>query len=435
VNRERSLHFEVLFEERFDSQDAADELADLLLSMPGFVSPLTVYWEDGKRRIGLKARDIERISSSIRFARTGADGISYGEIEIRAQRIPDFHVFVQWNHPRRIGLNAVFGYVPMNSETHGDNAVTYFSTWVLSAAERRLGLVYGNIETLAEWSAKMTKKEPPSGVDLRQWLDKPQISPKAPPKAITDIVWTNLFGRPYVELIGRDKLLSAPANKLNELPSGAIMLQVSESPSDFGTGRYKERCEDVKKHLGQEYFFDWENPNRDYPMPKLNVEYAKPKEYTEEELEQLMERAGIPKPADASNPEDKEWLNGLRDWVDHNDDYAKRFTELVRDKRGSLDFSIDSLKVLDKYILKRRKRDREADADFVLMASAYLAQVLARNSPSGGRAKIRVDLGKNHAVVELPNGLVAVPMARIANLWNLGREEETYLYAKTLLGR
>jgi len=264
-------------------------------------------------------------------------------------------------------------------------------------------------------------------------MENPPPHPKHPPEAITDIVWLNIFGKPYVDLIGRGRLLSCPAHSVTELEGGAIVVQVSESPLDYGSAEYAVRCKAVKDHIGRDYFFDWDNPNRGYPMPKVDVEYAKAKEYTKEELEALRIRAGIPAPPSPPSGDDEEWLRGLQDYVDRNEQYAASFVRLVGERR--LDYSVDSLRLLDKYVLKRRKKDKEPDAQSVLMASAYLAQVLLRNSEPKGKAVLRVDAEKGRAVVELPNGMVALPMAKIANLWTLGQEDETHFYAKSLLGR
>jgi hypothetical protein len=302
-------------------------------------------------------------------------------------------------------------------------------------ASSSLSIIYASIESRREFDDKLDSKKPRPGTNLAAWIQEVHPRPKGPPHYLTDVVWLNVFGRPYVELIGHDRLMSVPAYGVMELPNGAILIQVSESPFDYGTKEYAGRCEAIRNHIGRDFFFDWDNPDRLYPQPKLKVEYVKPREFSETELDQLRERAGIPRTADTSDSEDKEWLDGLRDWVDHNENYAKRFVELVDDKRDALDYSVDSLKVLDKYMLKRRKRDREADANLALMASAYLAQVLLKNSSPKGKATLRVDPEKSHAVVELPDDTIAAPMARIANLWNLGKEEETHFYAKSLLQR
>jgi hypothetical protein len=407
----------------------------MLLSMPHSFFPLTVLYDDRKRRRRIEHDNVESLSEVLLFARKRPDGVTYGEIELEKKGHPDFWVYAQWSQPRWGGFNSVTGDVPLDIDGIDKEVTGSLVNWALDVANGPLEFAYGNIELSEEHSAKLAKKQPSPGADLAKWLESPPPSPKAPPDAITDVVWMNILGKPYVDLIGRDHLLASPVHKVIKLPGGAIALQVSESPFDYGTKAYADQCEAAKNHIGREFFFDWDNPDRAYPQPMLKVEYARPRRLSATELEQPRKRAGIPKPVEPSDSEDKVWLEGLRDWVDNNEDYAKRFVRLVGDKRDALDYSVDSLKVLDKYMLKLRKRDREADVDLVLMASAYLTQVLIRNSLPGGKATLRVEAENGHAVVELPNEMIAVPMARIANLWNLGKEEETHFYARTLLRR
>jgi hypothetical protein len=435
MNRLKTLHFDLSFADRFDYPEIASSIAHEILTMPPSFFPLVALHDDGRRRKAI-ARENERyIADALLHTRTAPDDILEGEVEIEKKGFPQFHILAQWQFPRRVGLNSVSGFIPLDLLGTDKDVIGSVVEWALSFADKAQSFVYGNIELAAEWADKLNNKEPPPGADLKAWLDNPPPPPRHPPEAITDIVWLNIFGGPYVDLIGRDRLHSAPAHRTVELSGGSIGVLVSDSPLDFGEVKYAERCEMIKAHIGREYFFDWANPDRECPMPKLDVEYAKPKKYTKEEMEQLRERAGIPDPADSYDPVEKEWLEGLRDWVDRNEEHSRRFIDLVVDRRDALDYSIDSLKVLDKYILKRRKRDREADPGLVLTASAYLAQVLLRNSSPMGKATLRVDSEKGHAIVELPDGMIAVPMARIANLWNQGKEEETHFYAKSLLRR
>jgi len=433
MNQRESLSFELSFGDRFDSKEKAAQLAQAILSLPTDFFPMTAFWDDRKRRKRIMQERAKDLTEALLFTRTSVQDVSYGDVEIEKREYRNFHVHVQWGYPRLDGLNSVWGFVPVNMKGVGNDTIRKIVDWAIEVADGPLEHVYGTIEIKSEWTDKLSVKIPPPGTDLVAWMEKPPPHPKSPPKAITDIVWLNIFGKPYVDLIGRDKLLSCPAHSVSELPNGAIVIQVSDDPLDYGRDDYSARCEVIKKHIGLEYFFDWDNPDREYPMPKLNVEYVKPRKLSNEELEELRVRAGIPEPANEQEPEDKAWIDGLRDWMNRNEEYANEFVAALGGK--NLDYSVDSLKRLDAYLFKRRKKDKDPDANLVLRASAYLAQVLVRNSPSGGKAEIRVDLEKGHAVVDLPNGMVAVPMARIANLWNLGKEEETYLYARTLLGR
>jgi len=51
-------------------------------------------------------------------------------------------------------------------------------------------------------------------------------------KCLPDIYWTTVFGKPYVELFSRERLLSCPAHRIKELDSGAIVVQLTPDLKD-----------------------------------------------------------------------------------------------------------------------------------------------------------------------------------------------------------
>lgn len=84
------------------------------------------------------------------------------------------------------------------------------------------------------------------------------------------IYWANFFGPIYVEFFGREKLLSAPAYKVEELPEGGILLLTSASPLDWDNPETKEIERAVVEHLGKEAFFDRNDPQRKHRAPIFN---------------------------------------------------------------------------------------------------------------------------------------------------------------------
>ena len=68
-----------------------------------------------------------------------------------------------------------------------------------------------------------------------------------------ELAWINYFGRPYIDLFGREKLLSAPCFRTFEIGKDIIALQMTEDlfqpiPSDVRSA--------VKKHLGEDAFVE-----------------------------------------------------------------------------------------------------------------------------------------------------------------------------------
>jgi hypothetical protein len=86
---------------------------------------------------------------------------------------------------------------------------------------------------------------------LRHWL--PALS------------WATVFGDAYVRMFGMDRLLSAPAFKVEQLSDSSVYLQLAASLSDL-EDNYEEFHATrllIQEHLGNEAFFD---AKRAYPL-------------------------------------------------------------------------------------------------------------------------------------------------------------------------
>jgi hypothetical protein len=68
-----------------------------------------------------------------------------------------------------------------------------------------------------------------------------------------DITWANLFGKPYVDMWGEEKVINAPAWKTERLKNGGVILVTTESP--FIEKKIAEKYEEkLKEYLGKTYF-------------------------------------------------------------------------------------------------------------------------------------------------------------------------------------
>jgi hypothetical protein len=68
-----------------------------------------------------------------------------------------------------------------------------------------------------------------------------------------DITWANLFGKPYTDMWGKEKLLNAPTWKTERLNDGGFILVTMESP--LMEQKMAEKHEDkLKDYLGKKYF-------------------------------------------------------------------------------------------------------------------------------------------------------------------------------------
>jgi hypothetical protein len=77
-------------------------------------------------------------------------------------------------------------------------------------------------------------------------------------KCLPDIYWTTVFGKPYVELFSRERLLSCPAYRVKELDNGSIVVQLTPELKDIAAeeAAFERARQDARNHLNSDAFFD-----------------------------------------------------------------------------------------------------------------------------------------------------------------------------------
>ena len=85
--------------------------------------------------------------------------------------------------------------------------------------------------------------------------------------------WLNLFGPPYVDLVGAETLRSSPAHRIEET-GHATIVETYRDPSGWSKDEGKTRHAAVLAHLGPEFFFDRASPEQttrapDFGLPPL----------------------------------------------------------------------------------------------------------------------------------------------------------------------
>jgi hypothetical protein len=93
-------------------------------------------------------------------------------------------------------------------------------------------------------------------------------------KYLPDIYAIVVFGKPYINFFGKDKILSSPCYKVEELPNGFIKIQLGDYI--FGERGSKESLKDVrqavKSHLNINAFFDPKLPqDHKYNVPEFDL--------------------------------------------------------------------------------------------------------------------------------------------------------------------
>jgi len=66
-----------------------------------------------------------------------------------------------------------------------------------------------------------------------------------------ELHWMNFFGEPYIELFGREKLLSAPAHKVESIGDKVIAIQTTDNVFEPIPNEIREK---IKTHLGENAF-------------------------------------------------------------------------------------------------------------------------------------------------------------------------------------
>jgi hypothetical protein len=83
---------------------------------------------------------------------------------------------------------------------------------------------------------------------------------------LPDILWCSVFGPDYINFFGKERLLSAPAYKVELLNDEAVFLQLTPDINDLWVNfdMVMDAREEVKRHLGYEAFYrkelayDWQ---------------------------------------------------------------------------------------------------------------------------------------------------------------------------------
>jgi hypothetical protein len=74
---------------------------------------------------------------------------------------------------------------------------------------------------------------------------------------LPDLYWAQVFGGPWVELFGADRLASTPAHRVEEIAPGRWLVQLTEHLTDLveDHDRFQALRETCKQHLGADCFF------------------------------------------------------------------------------------------------------------------------------------------------------------------------------------
>ncbi len=165
--------------------------------------------------------------------------------------------------------------------------------------------------------------------------------------SLPGVFWANFFGPAYVNLIGKEKFLTAPVYFKEELENGGFLLLTTPSPFDYSLPETSIIAHNLIKHLGQDSFFDKTQPNKIYYVPDFNLEQPLPS-VTNTNYNPIS--AATPNSdLSAAIPDPQQFIT----------DVNKLAEALIGRFEGELDYSYKSLNELDKFIMRKSYKNPE----------------------------------------------------------------------------
>ncbi|ATB36949.1 hypothetical protein CYFUS_002364 [Cystobacter fuscus] len=218
---------------------------------------------------------------------------------------------------------------------------------------------------------------------------------------IYEVSWLNVFGPKLVEAVGRERMLSTPAHRVEELPNGSVLLVLWPTAAHFASDEAREAQARAHVHLRPDLDFDTvlrtlrERSATLAPVePRFHPDVAPLLSHVVDSVAFHERQRKIAEFNAYQPPEPDEWLpasSALPTDVDdpvgaraHYGDLAEHLVALLHSKVPSVfDTSPESLTDVDFHFWQEefpRVFEREhIDAHAVPAIGAYLGEVLVRH--------------------------------------------------------
>ncbi len=197
-------------------------------------------------------------------------------------------------------------------------------------------------------------------------------------RSLHGIRWMTIFDKQYVDMFGKDKVLSAPCHRVEELPGGGALLLVTPTAEEMMTDEGRRKAEAVKDHLGRQYFVDpksdWKPGEHDYrqrPTPDFDIlKMPDPNadgEYVFMDIHEI------------HTPDPEGFMTSVPSIVDN-------LKTRLSTEAGKLDCSLDSLKIVDAFLQSKYDSNAPYDewcSDDVLKELAAYSGEVARHESKG----------------------------------------------------
>jgi len=145
----------------------------------------------------------------------------------------------------------------LESERISGLSSSVFIKKIIQEICKKLNPMYGNAYIYEERDSKNMNREGSVmaiGVDISRYLP--------------GLYWLNFFGDKYVNLIGKSKLVEAPAERVEVFDSG-ILIETHKDPKRWAQESQKNNS--LLEYIGKKYFFDKAGLNRETIAPDFNL--------------------------------------------------------------------------------------------------------------------------------------------------------------------
>lgn len=227
-------------------------------------------------------------------------------------------------------------------------------------------------------------------------------------QCLPGVYWANYFGPLYVNYLGREKFLSMPAYSKEELPDGGFMVLTAESPFEYRDQKVQDVETAILKHLGREYFFEKSNPRKPLRAPNFGFGQNSP-----------------PQAIDLISG----FIPDVKDFIENSSQLSDDLKNVI----PSLDYSPESLKIVDNYLLKYTKKFsppwNPCDRLLIKQLAAYFGEVLKKDFDGAWQIE-KGCTGKLHPAISFMvggKGQIEFPFVRVIKLW-IEREKTDGLF-------
>jgi len=181
-------------------------------------------------------------------------------------------------------------------------------------------------------------------------------------KGLPGIYWANFLGPEYVAMLSRERLMSAPCFRIQDLPDGGMLILTSQTPLDPSSPDNRDAQRKVRQYLGEDIFYPSEVTSMRVPEFRFS---SSPSSADQGVL--IVSKSDL----------EKKRANS-QNFIENAQDLATLLREELAEQGVDLDQSLNSLHALDQVLLQKRETREALDEFSASMYAAYAGEVAIR---------------------------------------------------------